>query len=63
LADLESAPPPLERAEPDGTIFPFVAPLVRALLERHPRHRTAHAAVLTDILDVLAGSSLPAPAG
>jgi hypothetical protein len=36
---------------------------VRALLERHPRHRTAHAAVLTDILDVLAGSSLPAPAG
>ena len=53
----------LERAEPDGIIFPFAATPVRELLERHPRHRTAHAAVLTDILDVLAGSSLPAPAG
>ena len=25
----------------------------RELLERHPRHRTAHAALLSDILDVL----------
>jgi LuxR family maltose regulon positive regulatory protein len=29
---------------------------VRDLLERHPRHNTAHAALLTDILDVLGGS-------
>ena len=34
---------------------------VRELLERHPRHRTAHAALLTTILDVLAGTS-PQPA-
>ena len=32
----------------------------RDLLERHPRHRTAHAALLSDILDVLAGSAPPA---
>jgi LuxR family maltose regulon positive regulatory protein len=35
----------------------------RDLLERHPRHRTAHAALLSDILDVLAGSSLQARDG
>jgi LuxR family maltose regulon positive regulatory protein len=53
----------LERAEPDGIIYPFVTTPVRDLLERHPGHRTAHAALLSDILDVLAGSSLSAPAG
>jgi LuxR family maltose regulon positive regulatory protein len=53
----------LELAEPDGLVFPFVATPVRELLERHPRHRTAHAALLSDVLDVLAGSSLPLPAG
>lgn len=31
-----------------------------ALLDRHPRHRTAHGGLLKDILDVLAGSSPPA---
>jgi LuxR family maltose regulon positive regulatory protein len=62
--DIERA---LDVAEPDGLIFPFVAAPGRDLLERHPRHRTAHNALLSDILDVLAGSSLPArdrqPAG
>jgi len=53
----------LERAEPDGLIFPFVTMPVQGLLERHPRHRTAHAALLSDILDVLDGSVLSAPAG
>src|SRR5207245_8975345 len=53
----------LERAERDGITLPFVTTPVHELLERHPRHRTAHAALLSDILDVLAGSSLPAPAG
>ncbi len=33
------------------------------MLERLPRHRTAHAALLSDILDLLAGSALPARAG
>jgi len=32
---------------------------VRRLLEDHPRHHTAHATLLSDILDVLTGSSLP----
>jgi LuxR family transcriptional regulator, maltose regulon positive regulatory protein len=67
LGDLDAAEASieraLERAEPDGIILPFVTTPVHELLERHPRHRTAHAALLSDILDVLAGSSLPAPAG
>ncbi|MFL5964566.1 MAG: LuxR C-terminal-related transcriptional regulator [Gaiellaceae bacterium] len=67
LGDLDAAEASieraLERAEPEGIILPFVTTPVRELLERHPRHRTAHAALLSDILDVLAGSSLPAPAG
>src|SRR5207247_7598983 len=67
LGDLDAAEASieraLERAEPDGIILPFVTTPVHALLERHPRHRTAHAALLSDILDVLAGSSLSAPAG
>src|SRR4029077_15769361 len=33
------------------------------LLERHPRHNTAHAALLTDILDVLGGSPPRPPEG
>jgi LuxR family maltose regulon positive regulatory protein len=49
----------LELAEPDGIILPFTITPVRRLLERHPRHRTAHAALLSAILDVLAGSSPP----
>ena len=49
----------LELAEPDGRILPFTLAPVRALLERHSRHRTAHASLLSDILDVLAGSSPP----
>ena len=53
----------LAQAEPDGLIFPFVTTPVRELLARHPRHRTAHGALLADILDVLAGSRLPEPAG
>jgi LuxR family maltose regulon positive regulatory protein len=50
----------LDLAEPDGVILPFTITPVRALLERHPRHTTAHATLLWDILDVLAGSSPPA---
>src|SRR5712691_2605284 len=32
----------------------------RELLEALPRHETAHAALLTDILDIVHGASLPA---
>ena len=50
----------LDLAEPDSLVFPFVVVPARGLLERHPVHRTAHAALLADLLTVLRGSSLPA---
>jgi LuxR family transcriptional regulator, maltose regulon positive regulatory protein len=49
----------LELAEPDGMLLPFALAPVGELLERHPRHRTAHATLLTTVLDVLAGSAPP----
>ena len=47
----------LELAELDGMILQFMLVPVRELLERHPRHRTAHATLLATILDVLAGTA------
>jgi LuxR family maltose regulon positive regulatory protein len=47
----------LELAEPEGIIVPFAVAPVTHLLERHPRHRTSHAALLSEILDVLRGAS------
>jgi LuxR family maltose regulon positive regulatory protein len=46
----------LELAEPEGIILPFLLAPVGDLLDRHPRHRTAHAALLSEIRGVLAGS-------
>jgi LuxR family maltose regulon positive regulatory protein len=46
----------LDLAEPDGLVLPFVttpAPGLVELLERHPRHETVHAALLSDLIDVL----------
>ena len=67
LSDPQAAESGIERAlglaEPDALIFPFVMAAPRELLQRHWRHRTGHAALLSDILDVLAGSSLPTQAG
>ena len=54
--DIEGA---LDIAETDSLVFPFVVVPARDLLQRHPRHRTAHAALLADLLSVLGGSSLP----
>jgi LuxR family transcriptional regulator, maltose regulon positive regulatory protein len=54
-ASLERA---LEIAEPDGIVLPFALVPVRALLERHRSHRTAHAALLATILDMLGGGRL-----
>jgi len=51
--DVERA---LDLAEPDALILPFLIVPTPDLLERHPRHRTAHAALLGSLLDVLAGS-------
>ena len=53
----------LELAEPEGVILPFTLAPVQGLLERHPRHRTAHATLLSAILDLLAGTSPQPHAG
>jgi LuxR family transcriptional regulator, maltose regulon positive regulatory protein len=50
----------LRLAEPDGVVLPFAMTGARELLEELPRHETARAALLGDILDVLHGFSLPA---
>ena len=50
----------LDLAEPDALILPFLYVESRALLERHPHHRTAHGAFIAEILDLLSGrSSVP----
>src|SRR5262249_50683787 len=47
-------------AEPDRLVLPFAMTSAGKLLEALPRHETAHAALLTDILDVVHGASLTA---
>ena len=47
----------LALAEADRLVLPFVMTGSAELLETLPRHETAHAALLTDILDVVHGSS------
>ena len=47
----------LALAEPDRLVLPFAMTGARGLLESLPRHETAHAALLADILDVRPGSS------
>ncbi|HEY0695779.1 MAG TPA: LuxR C-terminal-related transcriptional regulator [Kribbella sp.] len=53
----------LALAEPDRLMFPFVLAPGRELLERHPRHATAHAALLIHLLDILQRGSAAAPSG
>jgi LuxR family maltose regulon positive regulatory protein len=55
----ESLERALELAEPDGLILPFMLWPSRELLERHPKHRTAHGAFISTILDTLAGRAVP----
>jgi len=66
LGDPGAAEHALERAldvaEPDGVIFPFLLHPAPELLARHARHRTAHAALITETLSLLAGRT-PAPSG
>jgi LuxR family maltose regulon positive regulatory protein len=66
LGDQRAANQAAERAlalaEPDRLILPFAMTGSAGLLEALPRHQTAHAALLADILDVLHGSS-PAARG
>jgi LuxR family maltose regulon positive regulatory protein len=49
----------LDLAEPNGALHPFLHNPAPRLLERH-RHRTAHAALIAEILSLLAGNE-PAP--
>ena len=56
----QAAEQALALAEADRLILPFAMTGSAALLEALPRHETAHAALLADILDVLHAS---APAG
>ena len=50
----------LDLAEPDGAIVPFLLHPAPGLLERHARHRTAHASLIAEIRSLLAGRT-PAP--
>jgi LuxR family maltose regulon positive regulatory protein len=43
----------LDLAEPDGTLSAFLIHPVPALLERYARHSTRHAALISEILDLL----------
>jgi LuxR family transcriptional regulator, maltose regulon positive regulatory protein len=62
LGDKRAAIAAVERAlalaEADRLILPFAMTASLELLEAMPRHETAHAALLTDILDVMRGSSI-----
>ena len=60
LGDPAAAEHALERAldlaEPDGALLWFLLHPAPGLLERHARQRTAHAALIVQILDLLAGT-------
>jgi LuxR family transcriptional regulator, maltose regulon positive regulatory protein len=62
LGDQSAANTATERAlalaEPDRLVLPFTMTGAGELLEALPRHQTAHAALVADILDVVHGASL-----
>jgi LuxR family transcriptional regulator, maltose regulon positive regulatory protein len=64
LGDQRAANQAAERAlalaEHDRLVLPFMMMGARELLEALPRHETAHAALLIDILDIVHGASPPA---
>ena len=47
----------LAAAEPDRLIFPFAMSNSRELLDVLPRHRTAHGALLADVVDLLGSTT------
>jgi LuxR family maltose regulon positive regulatory protein len=68
LGEPAAAGPALERAldlaEPDRALLWFLLHPAPGLLERHARQRTAHGALIAEILDLLAGNRpAPPPAG
>ena len=67
LGDTGAAGRALERAldlaEPDGALLWFMLHPVPGLLKRQARQGTAHAALIAEILSLLAGQTLTPPAG
>jgi LuxR family maltose regulon positive regulatory protein len=67
LGDTGAARRALERAlhlaKPEGLLFPFLLDPAPGLLERHRRTGTAHAILISEILDLLAGRKPAAPSG
>jgi LuxR family transcriptional regulator, maltose regulon positive regulatory protein len=57
----ESLEAALALAEPEGLVLSFMLWPTRELLERHPRHRSAHGALIATILDTLAGHAAAPP--
>jgi LuxR family transcriptional regulator, maltose regulon positive regulatory protein len=53
----------LDLAKPESLLFPFLFDPAPGLLERHRRHGTAHAALISQILNVLAGRKPAASPG
>jgi LuxR family maltose regulon positive regulatory protein len=51
----------LDRAAPESLLFPFLYDPAPELLDRHRRHGTAHASLITEILNVLAGQKPGSP--
>jgi LuxR family maltose regulon positive regulatory protein len=67
LGDTGAAERALERAldlaEPDGVLLWFLLHPAPGLLKRHRQYRTAHAALITEILNLLAGGKPASPPG
>ncbi len=65
LDDQATAGRVLERAlditESNGILLPFLLDPAPALLERHRRYRTAHLTLISQILDLLSGTTRSAP--
>jgi LuxR family maltose regulon positive regulatory protein len=53
----------LDLVEPDGAVFAFLLHPVPELLRRHARRGTAHAALIAEILDLMAGNKPVPPRG
>jgi LuxR family maltose regulon positive regulatory protein len=53
----------LDLVEPDGAVLPFLIYPAPRLLERHSGRRTAHAALVSEILSLLAGQTPRAASG
>jgi LuxR family maltose regulon positive regulatory protein len=53
----------LDLAEPDSLLLAFLLHPAPGLLKRHARHHTKHAALISEILNLLAGASHPPAAG